>query len=120
MNNKQIAKIVAKVLYLDEKDQIDVSKSLFHVYAMSWLDFIDFACELQAAANKEFHPDQLWPINAMMRQAELYCCGAWTAAGGAALGRIFDGHAAVPAADAAEELRSMFSVAYVAHRLRTL
>lgn len=116
----QIAQIAAKVLYMDEDDPIDVSKSLFKEYCMSRLDFVDFACELQAAANKQFDSDQLWPIDVMMNQAELYRCGAWTEAGHAELARIFDGHAAVPHAGDTEQLERLFSVAYVAHRLRTL
>ena len=120
MEMPQIAHIAAKVLYLNEDEAIDVSQSLFDAYRMSWLDFVDFACELQAAANKTFDPEQLWPINTMRNQARFYQDGAWTAAGHSELARIFDGHATLPPDGAPQELNHLFSVAFVAHRLRAL
>ena len=120
MNISDIAQIAANILYLDEDEQIVASGSLFQDYNMSWLDFVDFACELQAAANLEFTPDQLWPINAMMGQAAFYRGGAWTDAGHAELARLFDGYAAPVPSGSAQELQNLFSVAWVAHRLRVL
>jgi acyl carrier protein len=120
MNTEKIAQIAANVLYLDDSNQIDVSKSLFKEYGMSSLDFVDFAYELKAAANKEFDPDALWPINIMMNDRAFYSGGAWTDSGRAELGNIFQGHSTVPATGAPEELYGLFSVAYVEHRLRAL
>lgn len=120
MNAKQISQIAASVLYLDDANAINTSKSLFGEYGMSSLDFIDFAYELKAAANKEFDPDQLWPINAMMNNPEFYTTGSWTHAGHAELKRVFDGHTALPASSGPEELYVLFSVDYVEHRLRAL
>jgi len=120
MNANQISQIAASILYLDDASSIDTSKSLFKEYGMSSLDFVDFTYELKAAANKEFDPDQLWPINAMMTNPEFYSAGKWTDAGRAELVRVFDGHAPVPASGATEELYALFSVGYVEHRLRAL
>jgi len=120
MNSNQIAQIAASVLYLDDANAIQTNKSLFKEYGMSSLDFVDFAYELKAAANKEFDPDQLWPINAMMNNPEFHAGGAWTDAGRAELARIFEGHTAVPGTPGTEELYGLFSVDYVEHRLRTL
>lgn len=120
MNTNQIAQIAASVLYLDDVNKIETGKSLFKEYGMSSLDFVDFAYELKAAANKEFDPDQLWPINAMLNNPEYHAAGAWTDAGRAELARIFEGHTAVPGVAGTEELYGLFSVDYVEHRLRTL
>jgi acyl carrier protein len=120
MNANQISQIAASILYLDDVDAIDTGKSLFKEYGMSSLDFVDFAYELKAAANKEFDPDQLWPINVMMNNPEFYAGGSWTDAGRAELVRVFDGHTAVPASGGTEELYALFSVGYVEHRLRAL
>jgi acyl carrier protein len=121
MNNTQIAQIAANVLYINNVDEIDASKSLFREYCMSRLDFVDFACELRAAADKQFELDQLWPVNAMINQPRFHQDGAWTDAGRAELAQLFNGYAAVPSASASEhELEGLFTVAYVAHRLRAL
>ena len=120
MNANQISQIAASVLYLDDVNAIDTGKSLFKEYGMSSLDFVDFTYELKAAANKEFDPDQLWPINAMMNNPAFYAGGAWTDDGRAELVRLFDGHASVPASAGTEELYALFSVGYVEHRLRVL
>ncbi len=120
MNISQISQIAASVLYLDDAAAIATNKSLFQEYGMSSLDFVDFAYELKAAANKEFDPDQLWPINAMMNSPAFYTAGSWTDEGRAELVRIFEGHTAVPDAAGSEALYRLFSVDYVEHRLRTL
>ena len=120
MNINQISQIAASVLYLDDAAKIETGKSLFQEYGMSSLDFVDFAYELKAAANKEFDPDQLWPINAMINNPAFHAGGSWTDAGRAELVRIFEGHSAVPGTASTEELYRLFSVDYVEHRLRTL
>lgn len=120
MNANQISQIAASVLYLDDANAIDTGKSLFKEYGMSSLDFVDFAYELKAAANKEFDPDQLWPINAMMNNPAFHVRSSWTDAGRAELVRLFDGYTTVPASGGTEELYALFSVSYVEHRLRAL
>ncbi|TFW31232.1 acyl carrier protein [Duganella callida] len=119
MEIAKIAQLAAKVLYLED-EPLDVSKSLFQTYHMSRLDYVDFASELQLASGKQFDPDQLWPINGMLNQPALYQAGGWTEAGRAALARLFDGHAEIPAGAAPATLQGMFTVEYVAHRLRAL
>jgi acyl carrier protein len=120
MNTQEISQIAASVLYLDDAGKIETAKSLFKEYGMSSLDFVDFAYELKAAANKEFDPDQLWPINAMMNNPAFHAGGSWTDAGRAELARIFEGHTVAPSSGGTEELYGLFSVDYVEHRLRTL
>jgi acyl carrier protein len=120
MESNQLAEIAANVLYLNSPGDIDVQKSLFSDYGMSSLDFVDFAFEVRTASNKQFHPDALWPVNALMTNGDYCSGGVWTDAGRAELAKIFDGHAEFPESPTVANLYALFSLSYVAHRLRAL
>lgn len=119
MLQNNITEIVATVLYIDNPSEIDSSKSLFREYGMTSLDFVDFAFELKNLSDKDFSPDDLWPINAMMADQQFFSKGNWTAQGIDRLRDIFGEHASLPSTPSASDLYQLFSVNFVEHRLRS-
>lgn len=118
MKASEIAAIAANVMYIDDANEIDVSRSLFNDYAMSSLDFVDFAFELKSSSGKDFSPDQLWPVNGMMSNPEFYKNGKWTDDGKAELLRLFAGFTDLDDHNlSVEKLHNLFSVRFIEHRL---
>ncbi len=121
MKTQEIALIAANVMYIDDVNEIDVSRSLFNDYSMSSLDFVDFAFELKSTSGKDFSPDQLWPVNTMMSNPEFYSAGKWTDAGKAELVRVFAGFTELQDSQLnSEALHNLFSVNYIQHRLAAM
>lgn len=120
MDSAGIASVVAKVLYLSGPDVVDPRKSLFHDYGLSSLDFVDLAFEVRSASAKQFQPEALWPINAMMTNREYYSGGRWTNLGRQELAEVFQGHAELPEEPSTKDIHSLFTVAFIEHRLRSL
>lgn len=121
MNQVEIATIAANILYIDDVNEIESGRSLFGDYAMSSLDFVDFAFELKGESGKDFDPDQLWPINTMMDNPEYYEAGRWTEAGRAALKAVFNGFNDLTDENPSpESLYNLFSVDFIQHRIEAL
>ncbi|MET0266473.1 MAG: hypothetical protein ABW202_12710 [Duganella sp.] len=120
MNNTNIAGIAARVLYLEGANAIDTTRSLFSAYGMSLLDFVEFACELQAASAFPIAAEALWPVAAMRQQQQFHDGEQWTGLGYAVLLRLFDGDVRVQSCSSEEDLQNLFTVDFVARRLRLL
>ena len=120
MNMQKISNLAADVLYLDADTVIEPDKSLFTVYGMSSLDFIDFSFELKGVANKDFTPDDLWPINKMMTDPECFARSRWTDKGLKELTIVFNGDDGVSAEQNAEDLYQRFTVAFIEKRLQAI
>lgn len=120
MNTQQIAEIVSGVMYLDDAASIEANKSLFTDYGMSSLDFVDFAFELRSAAGKDFTPDDLWPINALLADRTCFAAGAWTETGKARLADIFGRDMTTGGEPTTATLYPLFSIEFIEHRLHTI
>ncbi len=118
---EEIARVAAGVMYFDDVSEIDFKRSLFNDYSMSSLDFVDFAFELKDNSGKEFSPDELWPINLMMKNPDFYTNGEWTDIGKEALSKIFSDFTPFDGANlSAERLHEFFSVNFIQHRLANI
>lgn len=117
MNTQDIAQYAAIVLYLDGENAIDPDKSLFTDYGMTSLDFIDFAFELKGASNKEFTPDDLWPVNGMMSNPDFFSKNSWTPLGVNQLQSLFENYRDIPDTPTIADLYPLFTVRFVEHRL---
>lgn len=69
---ERVINIFRDVMYLENDDEIDITKSLFNEYEMSSIDLIDFSFELKKEFSLAIEPDDIWPINKMIAMAELY------------------------------------------------
>src|SRR5437660_267685 len=119
METKEITRIAGNILWIDP-DGIDTSQSLFDTYNMDSLQFIDFSYELKAATGKNVVPESLWPVSVLLEDPECYARGAWTGTGKARLRDLFGYLDELPECLDRKELRNLFSVDFVAHRLSVL
>ncbi len=116
----QISDIVGSVMYLDDPSTLDTTRSLFSEYGMSSLDFVDFAFELRSATAKDFTPDDLWPVNAMLADRTCFTAGTWTETGRAQLQTLFGDDTPITGEPTAADLYAMFSIAFIERRLQAI
>jgi acyl carrier protein len=116
MDARRVAEIVAKIMYLDNPEDLNHEKSLFKKYGMSSIDFLDFAFELREQSGKDFEPQDLWPVNAMLGDPMLYAGTTWTLLGQQRLQNVLQLQS-LPRDVQLTELYEYFSIQFVARRL---
>ena len=120
MNTTEIAEIVSGVMYFDDPAALDATRSLFTDYGMSSLDFVDFAFELRSAAGKDFTPDDLWPINALLADRTCFTAGSWTETGKTRLADVFGRDMTTDGEPTTATLYPLFSIEFVERRLHAI
>lgn len=119
MNANDVAAIAAKIMYISDASIVEHNKSLFNVYAMSSIDFIDFAFEIGAESGETLSPNYLWPVNSLMTDPVFFEGLTWTSEGVRRLCEIFRRNDISPDISV-RELYEFFTIEYVTDRLVTL
>lgn len=78
--HKDVKRMLAAILYLDNPDEINDETPLSQ-YGFSSLDFIDFCYEVQSNISPKFEPHVIWPFQAMASDRSIFDGSNWTPEG---------------------------------------
>lgn len=118
---ERIKNVFKKVMYLSEDTHLENDKSLFLIYDMSSVDFIDFAFEIRKEFNVISKDEHLWPVKSLMDDPDYYSSeNAWTDLGLKKLNEclmLSEDYLIKNRKITAKELMDYFTINYITKRL---
>jgi len=116
---QQIKDIVARILYLDNSEEISDTASLYLDLNMSSIDYVDLCYELKEKVRDTVSLENLWPFNRMFLDPALYAASGWTQAGWQEVCRLMAWSDREPVSELSQ-LYAYFSVEYIERRIGQL
>ena len=115
----KIKEIIANILYLDSSDEIKTKAGLFTELGISSIDYIDLCFELKREFGKEVGHDDLWPLNKMLLDNNLYANNQWTDKGWQEICEILKLDVKLEK-QSIQELYQYFTVDFIERRLQEI